>query len=71
VEPAHREAYVTIAKSLVTFPDILAAYDAVAGWIEERGEKAVGSPREVYFGDFEAAAPDDPVVDIAFPIASR
>jgi len=71
VEPAHREAYVTIPKSLVAFPEILTAYDAVESWITERGETMTGSPREVYFGDFEAAGPDDPVVDIAFPIASR
>jgi hypothetical protein len=71
VEPAHREAYVAIPKSLVAFPDILTAYDAVAGWIEREGETVLGSPREVYFADFDAAGPDDPVVDIAFPIVTR
>jgi effector-binding domain-containing protein len=71
VEPAHREAYVAIPKALVAFPDILSAYDAVAMWIEQEGETAAGSPREVYFADFAAAAPDDLVVDIAFPIRPR
>ncbi|WP_108250803.1 GyrI-like domain-containing protein [Planctomonas deserti] len=71
VEPAHREAYVSIPKPLVEFPAILTAYDAVEKWIGEHGETIIGSPREVYFGDFEAAGPEEPVVDIAFPIASR
>jgi len=71
LEPAHREAYVTIPKSLVAFPEILSAYDVVARWIAEQGETALGSPREVYFGDFAAAGPDDPVADIAFPLAHR
>jgi hypothetical protein len=26
------------------------------------------SPREVYFGDFDAAAPTDEVCDTAFPV---
>jgi hypothetical protein len=71
VEPAHREAYVRIPKSLVDFPEILTAYDAVEGWVNEHGETVIASPREVYFADFAAAGPEDPVVDIAFPIATR
>jgi len=71
VEQAHREAYVSIPKPLVEFPAILTAYDAVEKWIGEHGETIVASPREVYFGDFDSAGPDEPVVDIAFPIASR
>lgn len=71
VEPAHREAYATITKAQVRYPDILSAYDAVESWIAANGERIVGSPREVYFTDFAAAAPDDPVVDIAFVIAPR
>jgi DNA-binding transcriptional MerR regulator len=68
-EPAHREAYVTIPKSLVRYPDILSAFDAVEAWINENGEHFNGSPREVYFADFMAAGDDDLVCDIAFPIA--
>jgi DNA-binding transcriptional MerR regulator len=68
-EPAHREAYVTITKAQVEYPQILSAYDAVAHWIAAQGRTVAGSPREVYFGDFEAAAPTDEVCDIAFPIA--
>jgi DNA-binding transcriptional MerR regulator len=68
-EPAHREAYTTITKGQVEFPQILSAYDAVAHWIEAQGKHCTGSPREVYFADFVAAGPNDPVCDIAFPIA--
>ncbi|MDQ3655838.1 MAG: MerR family transcriptional regulator [Chloroflexota bacterium] len=69
VEPAHREAYTQIRKSLVEYPQILTAYDAVEQWITKNGKRVAGSPREVYFADFVNAGPDDEVVDIAFPIA--
>ncbi len=69
VEPAHREAFTRIPKSLVRYPDILSAYDAVEAWVLAHGEKFDGSPREIYFEDFMAAGDDELVVDIAFPIA--
>jgi hypothetical protein len=71
IEPAHREAYVRITKAQVRFPEILSAYDAVESWVRQHGEQLSGSPREVYFVDFDAAAPDDEAVDIAFPIVAR
>ena len=69
-EPEHREAYTRITKAQVRFPDIMSAYDAVETWIAHNGKKIVGSPREVYFTDFDAAGPDDECVDIAFVIAT-
>lgn len=69
IEPAHREAYTRITKSLVEYPRILTAYDAVEQWIPGNGKAIAGAPREVYFADFMNAEPDDEVVDIAFPIA--
>ncbi len=69
VEPAHREAYARIRKSVVEYPQILTAYDAVEAWIATNGKSVSDSPREVYFADFMNAGPDDEVVDIAFPIA--
>ena len=68
-EAAHREAYTRITKAQVEYPQILSAYDAVAGWIGSEGRTVAGSPREVYFTDFMAAAPDDEVCDIAFPVS--
>jgi DNA-binding transcriptional MerR regulator/effector-binding domain-containing protein len=67
-EPAHREAYVRITKAQVEYPQILSAYDAVAEWIGSHGHNVAGSPREVYFADWEAAGPTDEVCDIAFPM---
>ena len=67
-EPAHREAYTRITKAQIAFPQILSAYDAVGQWITQRGLSVSGPPREVYVGDFAAAAPTDEVCDIAFPI---
>lgn len=67
-EPAHREAYTRITKAQVAFPQILSAYDAVGQWLAKNGLTPTGSPREVYFADFGAAAPTDEVCDIAFPI---
>lgn len=69
IEPAHREAYTRITKAQVGFPQILAAYDAVGMWVHQRGKTTAGSPREVYFTDLMAAAPDDEACDVAFPIA--
>jgi DNA-binding transcriptional MerR regulator/effector-binding domain-containing protein len=69
VEPAHREAYVRLRKSQVAFPQILSAYDAVAGWIRASGKSVAGTSREVYFNDFAAAGPEDEVCDVAFPVS--
>lgn len=69
VEPAHREAYTRITKAQVEFPQILSAYEAVDSWIRSEGKTVTGSPREVYFADWDAAGPDDEVCDIAFPVA--
>ena len=68
-EPAHREAYTRITKAQVEYPQILSAYDAVAQWIESEGRSVAGSPREVYFADWNAAGPTDEVCDIAFPVS--
>jgi hypothetical protein len=67
-EPAHREAFTTITKAQVAYPQILSAYDAVEAWVKSGDHVVTGSPREIYFADFDAAGPDDPVADIAFPV---
>jgi len=70
-EPAHREAYITITRAQLEFPQILSAYDAVADWIGSAGLAQAGPPREVYPRDVDiaAAAPGDPVCQIAYPVA--
>ncbi|HEY3607004.1 MAG TPA: MerR family transcriptional regulator [Pseudonocardiaceae bacterium] len=69
-EAAHREAYVTITRAQLEYPQILSAYDAVADWISSAGLAQAGPPRESYLSDVDvaAAAPDDPVCHIAYPI---
>ncbi|WP_158883727.1 GyrI-like domain-containing protein [Amycolatopsis anabasis] len=68
-EPAHREAYLRLKKSQFQNPaEIGAAFGAVAQWVAENGFTIADAPREVYFTDFQAAADDDEVCDIAFPI---
>ena len=69
IEPAHTEAYTTITKAQCEFPRILEAYDAVSNHIVANGLEFGGSPREVYFVDVNAVGPNDPFVDIAFPVA--
>jgi DNA-binding transcriptional MerR regulator len=68
-EPAHREAYVRITKADVAYPQILSAYQAVEQWIRTQAKTSAGSPREVYFADWDASAPTDEVCDVAFPVA--
>jgi effector-binding domain-containing protein len=71
MEPARSEAYTTITRALVRFPEILQAYDAVDTWLGEHGHKPVLSPREVYFGDMMTAADDEPICDITFVYATK
>ncbi|MFJ3672181.1 MerR family transcriptional regulator [Streptomyces sp. NPDC090106] len=68
VEPALRIAYTRISKAQVAHPQILAAFEAVERWVRERGLEVAGPCREIYFADWDAAGPDDPVCDIAFPV---
>jgi len=68
IEPAHREAYVTITRAQVQYPDILSAYDAIERWIAAHNEQIAGSPREIYFADPSSGDDDELIADIAFPI---
>lgn len=68
VEPAQRLAYTRITKAQVAHPQILAAFEAVEEWIPEHGLWQAGPCREVYFADWAAAGPADPVCDVAFPV---
>lgn len=67
-EPAHREAYATITKAQVKFPEIQQVYRAIARDLESKHIETTDSPREVYFRDFDTAKPADEVCDVAFPI---
>jgi DNA-binding transcriptional MerR regulator len=67
VEPAYEIAYARITKAQVRFPQILQAYDEVYQWLDDEGLAPAARPREIYFGDFSAAGPNDEVCDIAVP----
>jgi len=68
VEPARRLARTRITKAQVAHPQILAAFEAVEAWIAEQGLEQDGPCREIYFADWDAAGPEDPVCDVAFPV---
>ena len=42
-------ASVTITGELCHYPELLAAYDAGADWIQKNGYEMVGSPREIWY----------------------
>jgi DNA-binding transcriptional MerR regulator len=67
-EPAHDELFTRITKAQVGFPMILDAYEAVHKRIAEIGRTPAGSPREVYFVDWDAVGPTDPACDTAWPV---
>ncbi|MFE7909146.1 MerR family transcriptional regulator [Streptomyces albogriseolus] len=69
VEPAMRLARTRITKAQVAHPQILAAFEAVEAWMREQGLTYAGPCREIYFADWDAAGPQDPVCDVAFPVA--
>ncbi|MDG9727708.1 MerR family transcriptional regulator [Streptomyces sp. DH41] len=69
VEPARRLARTRITKAQVAHPQILAAFEAVEEWVAAQGLTMAGPCREVYFADWEASGPEDPVCDIAFPVS--
>ncbi|MEV2213928.1 MerR family transcriptional regulator [Streptomyces sp. NPDC050997] len=68
VEPAGRLAYTRITKAQVAHPQILAAFEAVEEWMTAQGLRPTGPCREVYFADWDASGPEDPVCDVAFPV---
>ncbi|RPE43070.1 MerR-like DNA binding protein [Streptomyces sp. Ag109_O5-1] len=70
IEPACTLAYTRIRKAQVAHPQILAAFEAVEHWIAgQEGLEYDGPCREVYFADWDAAGPQDPVCDVAFPVS--
>ncbi|MFJ5777664.1 MerR family transcriptional regulator [Streptomyces sp. NPDC093094] len=71
VEPARRLAFTRVAKAQVAFPQILAAFEAVEEWLEREGLTYDGPCREIYFADWDAAGPEDPVCDVAFPVRAQ
>ncbi|MFF4689419.1 MerR family transcriptional regulator [Streptomyces sp. NPDC001307] len=68
VEPTARLAYTRITKAQVAHPQILAAFEAVEQWMAGEGLEMAGPCREIYWADWDASGPEDPVCDVAFPV---
>lgn len=69
-EPAHDEAYTTVTKGQWDYPAILAAYDAVACSSEVAARpNSQLSCREVYLAEPDAIEMNQPVCDVAYPLA--
>ncbi len=66
--PAHRESYVRVTKGTVQAGGLGRVYEAIEGWIGSQGMEIAAAPRETYWTDFHAAADDDVVFDVAFPV---
>lgn len=65
--PAGTVAYTLVEGEQAEYPEILAAYDAVAMWAKQRGHELAGPPREI--ARFDAAKGEAARFEIAWPIA--
>jgi hypothetical protein len=66
--PAHREAYVRVAKSIVESGHLGDVYMAIEQWIGSKELDVAAAPRETYWTDFYSAAGNDVVFDVAYPV---
>jgi hypothetical protein len=66
--PAHREAYVRVTKNTVESGGLGDVYLAIEGGIAAGELEIDAAPRETYWTDFHAAAGDDEVFDVAYPV---
>lgn len=58
-------AYTRASGPQCVFPEIIGAYDAVAGWAKAHGRELTGPPREIYLAGLGT---DDEQIEIAWPI---
>jgi hypothetical protein len=58
-----------VTKSQVVTGELGGVYEAVEKWVLDNGLTVAHAPRETYWTDFGAAAGDDEVFDVAFPVA--
>lgn len=68
VEPEHAEAWVTVSRAELAFPEIDEIYAGLDADLTDRGWQRNGAPREVYWGEWNDAAIDDPTCDVCFPV---
>jgi len=72
VEPAHREAFISVTKTHFEIPAIFSIYDQLARWVTAPGRRRAGAPREVYRAGIEPlfATAGQQICDVAVPFAS-
>jgi len=63
--PAAEVAYTVATGEQTVFPEIIGAYDAVAGWAKANGRELAGPPREIYLDETSGGRPH---MEIAWPI---
>lgn len=68
IESAHAQAFTTLKKHQVAFPQVLQVYAALRTWIDSSGYSVAGPPRELYLDDFVEAKHDELICDIAIPV---
>jgi hypothetical protein len=67
-EEAHTQVYITLTRPQIAFPQILRVYGMLRRWITANGYAISGFPREIYLADFDSAASDEPLCDVAIPV---
>lgn len=68
IEPAHLEAYVTVTRAELAYPEIDEIYDELDDACRERGWRRQGPPRELYWANWDFLAMDDDACDVCFPV---
>lgn len=63
--PAQQLIFTIVRGPECDYPDILAAYDALAAYAKENGHELGGAPRETYLVDLESV---EPQMEVAFPL---
>jgi DNA-binding transcriptional MerR regulator len=67
LEPARAEVHVSLRPALATYPAVLAAHNAVSGWLQRNGLPLSGPAREVSYPGSRDPVPDDLTTDVAYP----
>ena len=72
VEPAHREAFISVTRTHFEIPAIWSIYDRLARWVAAPGRRRAGAPREAYRPEAEPlfAPAGQQICDVAIPFAT-
>ena len=68
VEPTHDEAYIRLTQREMKWPEVLAAYDALALWGKEHERSPAGAVRQLLIADQRSATPATFICDLSVPL---